>query len=91
MDVIATDRLPGKGAVDLYLYDVVTAIDSAGNITDRHNFEWSFWVTHDRRNVRTVEGYRTNWWVPAAEAEDIVRAQKRGENACRSHRGWVRF
>lgn len=89
--VTTADRLPEQGIVELFLFDIVTAIDSAGNVTERQNFDWTFRVTHERRAVRTVTGLRTHWWVPNAEAKAIVRAQRRGEDDCRSHRGWVRF
>ncbi|MGK2962006.1 MAG: hypothetical protein ACSLFK_07635 [Gemmatimonadaceae bacterium] len=36
------DVLPDSGLVGLFIYDVVTATDAAGNPTRRENFEWFF-------------------------------------------------
>lgn len=88
--VIEADRLPQEAAIELFLFDVVTDIDEAGNITERHNFEWSFEVTHEAQ-VDTVTGFRTNWWVSNSEANAIIRAQGRGDEECWSHNDWSRF
>ena len=34
--------LPEKGTVGIFLYDVVTATDTAGNTTEKQNYEWYF-------------------------------------------------
>ncbi|MBI5769809.1 MAG: hypothetical protein HZA93_18680 [Verrucomicrobia bacterium] len=36
------DFLPEKGTVGIYFFDVVTATDVAGNVTERQNYEWYF-------------------------------------------------
>lgn len=36
------DALPEKCAIGIFLYDVVTATDVAGNVTERQNYEWFF-------------------------------------------------
>lgn len=36
------DTIPDQGTVGLFFYDVVTATDAAGNVTEKQNFEWFF-------------------------------------------------
>jgi hypothetical protein len=36
------DTLPDQGTIGLFFYDVVTAADAAGNVTEKQNFEWFF-------------------------------------------------
>lgn len=36
------DALPAQATVGIFLYDVVTKTDNAGNITDKQNFEWYY-------------------------------------------------
>ncbi|MBI2924490.1 MAG: hypothetical protein HYY24_02165 [Verrucomicrobia bacterium] len=38
----AVDVLPDNATIGLFLYDVVTAIDAAGNVTEKQNYEWYF-------------------------------------------------
>lgn len=37
--------LPEKGTIGIFLYDVVTATDVAGNTTEKQNYEWFFTYT----------------------------------------------
>lgn len=39
------DLLPDEGPIGIFLYDVVTATDVAGNVTEKQNFEWYFSYT----------------------------------------------
>jgi hypothetical protein len=34
--------MPEKGTIGIFLYDVVTATDGAGNVTEKQSFEWYF-------------------------------------------------
>lgn len=65
--------LTDGSTVGVQLFDVVTAIDSAGNIVNRDNFEWYFTVQENtiRRTLETIEGRRTVW-VPDAQAEALL-------------------
>jgi hypothetical protein len=36
------DSMPPSGNLGLFLYDVVTKTDAAGNITDKQNYEWYY-------------------------------------------------
>ena len=36
------DLLSDNATIGLFLYDVVTAVDAAGNVTEKQNFEWYF-------------------------------------------------
>jgi len=36
------DTLPDQGTIGLFMYDVVTNTDTAGNVTEKQNFEWFF-------------------------------------------------
>jgi hypothetical protein len=57
--------------VGVFLYDVVTAIDGAGNVTKRENFEWYFRVTRRHMTVSTTSATR-NVWVPGPEVRRIA-------------------
>ncbi|HVZ71004.1 MAG TPA: hypothetical protein VHJ20_01405 [Polyangia bacterium] len=37
-----TEAMPPQGNIGLFLYDVVTKTDAAGNITEKQNFEWYY-------------------------------------------------
>jgi hypothetical protein len=37
--------IPEKGTINISLYDVVTATDAAGNVSEKQNFEWNFSYT----------------------------------------------
>jgi hypothetical protein len=39
------DTLKDKGTISIYLYDVVTATDVAGNTTEKQNYTWDFSYT----------------------------------------------
>lgn len=36
------DTIPAPSTIGIFLFDVVTGIDQAGNVTDKQNFEWYF-------------------------------------------------
>jgi hypothetical protein len=57
--------------VGVFLYDVVTAIDGAGNVTKRENFEWYFRVSRRHMTVSTTSAIR-NVWVPGPEVRRIA-------------------
>ncbi len=42
--------LPERGTIGIFLYDVVTATDVAGNVTEKQNYEWFF--GYDSRPVQ---------------------------------------
>ena len=78
---LPVDLLPGESTLALDLYDLITEIDAAGNVTRRDNFQWYFRVTMDRR-VETVTGTRDYAWLPNHEADQLVAAQDRGIHRC---------
>ncbi len=39
------NTLPDQGALSLFFYDVVTNVDSAGNVSEKQNFQWDFQFT----------------------------------------------
>lgn len=67
---LPVDALGDSAVVSVALYDVVTAIDNAGMITSRENFEWQIGV---RRRVvrRDVAAVQQSIWMPNREAEQI--------------------
>lgn len=36
------DAIPDKGTIGIFLYDVITQTDVAGNVTEKQNYEWYF-------------------------------------------------
>jgi hypothetical protein len=61
----------------VFLSDVVTEIDNAGNVRGRDNFEWYFSVRSETVS-RRVEVTRRNVWVSNAAARAIIRATPGG-------------
>lgn len=55
--------LPEQATFGLFLYDVVTATDEAGNITERHNFEWYFNYYTQVEEREGIEEFTRGWWV----------------------------
>lgn len=55
------DFLPEKGTIGIFLYDVVTATDTAGAVTDKQNYEWYFTYTtqmaEESAEVKTKQGF----------------------------------
>ena len=53
--------LPESGTIGVFIYDVVTAIDDAGNVTEKQNFEWYFTYSFDVRTgtaeIKTLRHY----------------------------------
>lgn len=44
------DTIPDNGTLGIFFYDVVTATDAAGNVTEKQNYEWYF-----KYEAKTVE------------------------------------
>lgn len=55
--------LPEQATFGLFLYDVVTATDEAGNITERHNFEWYFNYFRQSEEREGVQEFSRGWWL----------------------------
>lgn len=55
------DMLPEKGTIGIFLYDVVTATDVAGNVTDKQNYEWYFSYETTKKeetaDIQTKQGF----------------------------------
>jgi hypothetical protein len=64
-------EIPDKGIIAIYLYDVVTATDVAGNITEKQNYEWYFEysLNEDKQTVKLESGNR---FVTAAEFQKLI-------------------
>ena len=56
----ALSLLPEKGTIGIYLYDVITATDNAGNTIEKQNYEWFFSYTtkivEERSEISVVHG-----------------------------------
>jgi len=76
----AFDVLPDKGTIGILLYDVVTATDVAGNVTEKQNFEWYFdySTTSTQAQSTVLHGAR---YLDATEYQKVVlRAQAPSED-----------
>lgn len=53
--------LPDLGTVGVFMYDVVTNTDEAGNVTEKQNYEWyftySFQLVEDQGPAQVVRGW----------------------------------
>lgn len=57
------DQIPDQSTIGIFLYDVVTNTDAAGNILEKQNFEWFFKyakVLHEEEGATVIERVRTN-------------------------------
>jgi UDP-N-acetyl-D-mannosaminuronic acid transferase (WecB/TagA/CpsF family) len=54
--------VPDQTTIALFLYDVVSNTDAAGNITQKQNFEWFYNYTTESKQiageVRKTEGWQ---------------------------------
>jgi len=70
------DLLPDKGTIGIFLYDVVTATDVAGNTTEKQNYEWYFdcqaKTEEATGEVRTTQGFID----VAAYQQQLVKQQQ---------------
>lgn len=49
------DQIPDQSTIGIFLYDVVTKTDAAGNTLEKQNFEWYFKYTRElREEVREI-------------------------------------
>lgn len=56
------EAVPDQATLGLFLYDVVTKTDAAGNVTEKQNFEWYFnYATQLREETGPV--HRERLWV----------------------------
>ncbi len=53
--------VPEKGTIGIFLYDVVTATDTAGNVTEKQNYEWYFnystQIVEETAESKTTRGF----------------------------------
>lgn len=73
--------LPRESTLAMDLYDLITELDAAGNITQRDNFQWYFRVTVDQR-VERVTGTSELMWLPNEQANALIAGQNRGIYRC---------
>jgi hypothetical protein len=69
--------LQNGATLGVFLFDVVTAIDNAGNVTRRDNFEWYFRVSQEQVTAYT-ETTRRNVWVPRSMVRMIAEVTPDG-------------
>lgn len=68
--------IPEKGTINISLYDVVTATDTAGNVSDKQNFEWNF--SYATKQVSETASTETQvGYIDAQEYQKYVMQQAR--------------
>lgn len=72
----ATSTLVQGGSLGVFLYDVVTTTDAAGNVQARQNFEWYYNVTSQEVS-EPVSALRRTVWIPNDGARVINGAPGR--------------
>ncbi|CAN5283468.1 hypothetical protein BH09GEM1_BH09GEM1_02200 [soil metagenome] len=65
--------LTQAGKLGVFLYDVVTQTDAAGNVQAKENFEWYYGVPRNDTSA-VVSAPRRTVWIPNASANTINRA-----------------
>lgn len=70
------DMLPEKGTIGIFLYDVVTATDVAGNVTEKQNYEWYFNCEMKRVEQSGQMSMKHFFLEPAAYGEEMVRERR---------------
>lgn len=71
----ALSLLPDKGTIGIFLYDVVTATDVAGNTTEKQNYEWFFSYTTKVVEER-VEKIVVRQFMDAAAYQQHIRKEE---------------
>jgi hypothetical protein len=57
--------IPSPSTIGIFLYDVVTKMDQAGNITDKQNFEWYYsYQTQATQQDVSVPAPTAGWVIP---------------------------
>ncbi len=73
------DMIPGKCTIGIFLYDVVTATDVAGNTTEKQNYEWYFTYTTDHvtdtAEIRVERGL-----MPIEQYQQYLRQRRVSQN-----------
>jgi len=78
----AIDTIPEKATIGIFLYDVVTATDTAGNVTEKQNYEWYF--TYETKLAQdSGETKARRGWANTA-ALMLLRTQKTQDETTRS-------
>ena len=71
--------IPGKCTIGIFLYDVVTATDVAGNTTEKQNYEWYFTYTTDHvtdtAEIRVERGL-----MPIEQYQQYLRQRRVSQN-----------
>jgi hypothetical protein len=57
----AIDAIPDTGTIGIFIYDVVTATDTAGAVTEKQNYEWYFSYTTQKAEDNAVNQVRRAW------------------------------
>lgn len=78
----ALDALPDECTLGIFLYDVVTATDVAGNVTEKQNYEWYFTYkakmveeTVERKVAENFVDVSTFHQLMAQEQQEKIREQ----------------
>jgi len=69
------DLLPDKGTIGIFLYDVVTATDVAGNVTEKQNYEWYFSYT-TQTVEQSAEVKKIQEFVSPADFQQLMAQQQ---------------
>jgi len=74
----ALSSLPEKGTIGIFLYDVVTATDTAGNVTDKQNYEWYF--DYSTKRVEETAAIQTRQgFIDVLAYQQAMMRQQRGQ------------
>lgn len=65
------DSLPEKGTIGIFLYDVVTSTDIAGNVTEKQNYEWYF-SYELKSETQNIERKVTEGWIDAGAFQQLM-------------------
>ena len=69
------DILKDKGTITIFLYDVVTATDVAGNTTEKQNYTWDFSYTM-QTSTDTAAAQRTRGIMDVGRYQQILVQQR---------------
>ena len=69
------------GTLGVFLYDVVTEADAAGNPVTRDNFEWYFSLSFEEVSEAVTVQPET-FWMPNYLVPQIQQDQRSGNQSC---------
>lgn len=71
------ETIPDKGTIGIFLYDVVTQTDTAGNVIEKQNYEWFFDYAVKKVEAQGERQKNEAFMEPGLYQQALIKARKR--------------